>query len=122
MSSKLIAELSLIGALLLGALTVIFPAVFFFALITETTGNSILGLEIGLGLFVVSFAVYFVVLFLVGWIFSKIPRRVAYVLIALLLVVGILFLQPEIDFVALFGLIFVFLAGGRTLPALGVKK
>ena len=122
MSSKLIAELSLIGALLLGALTVIFPAAFFFALITETTGNSILGLEIGLGLFVVSFAVYFVVLFLVGWIFSKIPRRVAYVLIALLLVVGILFLQPEIDVVALFGLIFVFLAGGRTLPALGVKK
>ena len=122
MSSKLIAELSLIGALLLGALTVIFPAAFSFALITETTGNSILGLEIGLGLFVVSFAVYFVVLFLVGWIFSKIPRRVAYVLIALLLVVGILFLQPEIDVVGLFGLIFVFLAGSKTLPALGVKK
>ncbi|HEV2120573.1 MAG TPA: hypothetical protein VGS11_10805 [Candidatus Bathyarchaeia archaeon] len=99
---KTIAAYSAIGALLISVLTLIFPA----ALLILLTGP--IGLALTVLLFLVSFVVNFAILFAIGWIVIKIPKNVAIALGIVLLVVGIVLLQPEVDVIALFELFFIF--------------
>lgn len=107
-----IVSYSAIGALLLAVLTVLFPAALIL-LAFSAMGNVLAGL-IGMTIvFVLAFLLYFVVLYGIGWVFSKIPRSWGVILAILLIALGILFLQPELDVVGLFGFLFAFYSRGK---------
>ncbi len=115
------AALASIGALLLAVLTVLFPTVLLLGL-AGVSLDSVSGIALTTMLFLIGFVIYFAILYVLGWIVSRIPRNVAYVLAVLLIVVGVLLLAPEVDVIGLFTLLFTVgtkAAGSKPKPRKG---
>ena len=90
-------------------LELIFPAA-----ILLLIGQSLfaeLGVVVILAIFL--FLFNFGILYVVGWIFSKIPKSWGVVLAIVLLAFGILLFFPGLDAIALLGLLFVYLGPKR---------
>lgn len=69
----------------------------------------ITGVEILMGLFVVVFALFFLMLAAMGLLWSVIPRNIQLLLIAVVAILGILAVAPELEFVAVAGVVFTVL-------------
>lgn len=96
--------ISAILAFLATVLMLLFPGALILLILGP--GPGLVALAI---LFVVSFIVIFIVIAAIGWIAMKIPRSWLIIGGVLILLVGIILFQPEIDIVGLAAIIFGFL-------------
>jgi len=106
-------KIGLLGALLLAAITalVIFPLLMLYGLLHGSVflffGSLIEGVII------VGFLTVIIAGVVMYYIWRAIPRTVQLGIVAILFVVGILFVQPELDILAIIGLVFTALGIGQ---------
>jgi hypothetical protein len=126
MSTGQAVVISMLLSLVIGALAVGFPFLFAYAACSTVLGwfglcsgqSIIMAFVIALAIFTVIGTIAGVVTFLIiRAVLKVVPKPVLLVILILLFVAGLLIIQPELDVVALLGLIFTFAAGTTTLPA-----
>jgi len=90
-------------------LELIFPAAILLLIGQSLFAELVVVVILALLLFLFNFGI----LYVVGWIFSKIPKSWGVVLAIVLLAFGILLFFPGLDVIALLGLLFVYLGPKR---------
>jgi hypothetical protein len=98
--SKIFALDALLSGLLALAIALL-PALLGFAL-----GGAAAGAELGLIVFTVAFVMLFLAFGVIGIVWSFLPRGIQLGIAALVLIVGIVTLQPELDLIAVGALVF----------------
>jgi len=105
-----IATLSAAASFLFAVLVTILPGLFLVAF------GGVSGLVATIMLFGFAFVGTFVVLFILGYIVSVIPKSWGVILGLGILAIGLVLFQPELDFVGLVTILFVFYGRYRALP------